>query len=144
MTQRRQKRREGDLILIPLGENLFGYGRVLREPLIAFYDCSTTNDAPPGKLTEFPTVFVIFVMNHSITRGRWRVIGHEPLSGELLKEPLFYKQNPITGQFSIYRDSTGEEVPATQQDCEKLELAAVWEPEEVEDRLRGHFSHQGM
>jgi hypothetical protein len=79
-------------------------------------------------------------MNYSVTDGIWPIIGHEPLSQELLQEPLLCKKDAITGQLTIYRDSTGEEISATQEQCEKLEIAAVWEPSHVEDRLRDHFA----
>lgn len=34
----------------------------------------------------------------------------------------------------------GGEEPASRQELEGLEVAAVWDPEHVEDRLRDHFS----
>ena len=34
----RFKRKEGDIILIKLSDITFGYGRVLNDPLFAFYD----------------------------------------------------------------------------------------------------------
>ena len=38
----RFKRKEGDIILIKLSDNTFGYGRVLNDPLFAFYDLNTS------------------------------------------------------------------------------------------------------
>jgi hypothetical protein len=133
---RKIRRRVGDVVQIPLDHELFGYGRVLHEPLMAFY---TLINRAPSSLDEMilsPVAFKIFVMNHAITGGKWRVIGNRPLESDLLVEPIFFKRDRITGRLALYRDSTGEETPATKEECSCLECAAVWEPEHVEDRLR--------
>jgi hypothetical protein len=77
-------------------------------------------------------------MNHSITSGRWEIIGNSPLDKDLQETPYFFKQDSIDkNKISLYKK--GEEIPALPEECVNLERAAVWEPGHVEDRLRDYF-----
>ncbi len=71
----------------------------------------------------------IWAMNYAMTRGRCKVIGYSPLEEALKSEPTFFKQDPIFGEVTLYRSET--EYPASAEECEHLERAAVWEPEHV-------------
>jgi hypothetical protein len=78
------------------------------------------------------------VMNHAITSGRWSRVANAPLDAALLQPPTFFKQDVMNPNLlSLYR--AGEETPASRDECEGLERAAVWEPEHIEDRLRDHY-----
>ncbi len=134
------RRIQGSVIAIPLPDGSFGYGRLLREPLIAFYDLRSEQILPLEAVLSAPIAFTLFVMNHPITKGHWPVIGKAPLSPELLDDPLFFKKDPISGSLAIYRDSSGEETPATKEQCANLECAAVWEMSHILDRLQDHFA----
>jgi Immunity protein 26 len=134
------RRTIGDVLAIPLGDGTYAYGRVLREPLVAFYDLRSNEILPLDAILVASIVFTLFVKNYPITDGLWPVIGKAQLSGELRKEPLFFKKDALSGALTIYRDSTGEEAPASQDECMKLERAAVWEPHHVVDRLQDHFA----
>lgn len=141
MAQRiKVKRRVGDVVMIPLPEEGYAYGRVLEEPLMAFYDLKSSTKLSVEEIIEVPVAFKIDVMNHAITEGTWPIIGKASLTDDLKEEPLFFKKDPITKQLSIYQDSTGIETPATAAQCKGLECAAVWEPEHVVDRLVDHFA----
>jgi hypothetical protein len=134
------KRLLGDVLIIPLGDGTFGAGRVLKSPLVAFYDYRG-NDIPDiYKIIKQKVIFKLWVMNYAITDGDWTVVGNLPLEPELTKEPLFYKRDSITKALSIYRNSTGEQYLAKLEDCAGLECAAVWEPEHVVDRLNDYFA----
>jgi hypothetical protein len=134
------RRNVGDVVAIPLGDGTYGFGRVLLEPLMAFYDLKEGNIPDLEKIIAAPTAFVVYVMNHAVTDGSWPVVGSASLDENLLVEPLFFKKDRISQRLSIYRDSTGEETPATPEQCEQLECAAVWEPAHIIDRLIDHFA----
>lgn len=138
--KRRFRRTLGDVIAIALGDGTYSYGRVLREPLIAFYNLRSETILPMESVLSCPIAFVLFVMNYPITDGTWPVIGNAPLAGNLLDEPLFFKRDSISGALTIYRDSTGKEIPATREQCKNLERAAVWEPNHIVSRLQDHFA----
>jgi Immunity protein 26 len=143
MSKKKKIRRgQGDIVAIPLSHGAYGYGRVLREPLIAFYDLRSREILPLEDVLRFPVAFTLPVMNYPITDGSWPVVGNAPLTPNLLDEPLFFKKDPITGALTIYRDSSGEEISATKEQCAELECAAVWEPYHIIDRLQDHFSRR--
>ena len=134
---KKQKRNEGDFIKIKLTDEHFCFARVLKEPLIAFYDIKTNTDISLDEISTLPIVFKIWVMNNAITTNRWQVIGHKELEDELKKPAIFFKQDPISKSVFLYSDSI--ETPAVYEQCVGLERAAVWSPEHVEDRLLDHF-----
>jgi hypothetical protein len=134
------RRKQGDILLIPLGNEEYGFGRVLPSVLYAFYDARSPPNFSIDEIIGRPILFKVCVMDYAVKKGIWKVIGNAPLTEDLLIEPWFFKKDPISGVLTLYRDSTGEEIPATRNDCEKLERAAVWDPEHVADRLRDHFT----
>lgn len=137
--RKRIKRIPGDIVQVDLGNGESGYGHIL-ENTIAFYDVKIPPDRPVAEIVAHPILFNVWVMDYAVTRGVWPVIGHAALDAKLLEEPLFYKKDIISKQLTIYRDSTGEETPATISACENLECAAVWDPEHIVDRLVDHFA----
>src|ERR1700749_4026879 len=95
--KKRIRRIEGSVIAIPLSDGTFGYGRLLREPLIAFYNLRSKEILPAEAVLSSPIAFTLLVMNQPITDGDWPVIGKAPLSQELLNDPLFFKKDTISG-----------------------------------------------
>lgn len=140
---KRARRTPGQFVEVDLGGGFRAFGRVLREPLFAFYDHRGAVGSAPDLawLATQPLAFRIMVANHAVTRGRWRVVGSMSLTPDLMTSPDFFKQDPINGGLTIYNDGLAPnyERPATRSECEALERAAVWDPEHVEDRLRDHF-----
>lgn len=136
---KKQKWRAGDVVKIPLGEDQYAFGRVLRKPLMGFYDLLVSELPSVEVIVAKPILFRVWVMNYAVTDGDWPIIGHMPLTPELEETPIFFKQDHITGKFSIYLGN-GQERPVTRKEVEGLERAAVWEPEHIVDRLRDHFA----
>jgi hypothetical protein len=134
---KRIRRRIGDVVKIPLGTGYYGFGRILKEPLVAFYDLRVQAVPNIETIISARVLFKVWVMNHAVTSGRWEVIGNRPLEPDMIAEPVFFKQDPINNKFFKYYKSTA--VAATRQECLGLERAAVWEPEHVEDRLRDYY-----
>lgn len=131
------KRKVGDIVKIQIEDEDYCFGHLLEEPLIAFYDLKSDRDPTIEDLVQLPILFKIWVMNHAITSGRWRIIGHHPLNSKLSESVKFFKQDPISKKIYLYENS--KEVPSSYGQCEGLERAAVWSPEHVEDRLRDHY-----
>lgn len=75
---KRQRRREGDFVEIPLSENSRAYGRVLKSPLFAFYDLCSDKEVSIAELRTAEVIFKVWVMKSAITKGGWRVVGHAP------------------------------------------------------------------
>lgn len=137
---KRVRRKPGDYLAVPLESGDYCFARVLTEPFVAFYEARAETPAFMPTIPSSKILFTIAVMNNIITKGEWPVVGHEPLSEELLVEPLLYKCDAISGAYYLYRDSTNEEIPATKEECENYEEAAVWVGWEVVERLDKHFA----
>jgi len=139
MTKRTQIRRKaGDIVKIDLGDGVSAFARVLLEPLMAFYAISGSNEPSLDEVMKAPVLFKIWVMNNAVTSGRWPVIGNVPLDDAMLVEQTFFKVDPMTKEYSLYR--SGEDIPAKREDCSGLEKAAIWSANHVEDRLRDYFA----
>ena len=136
---RSKKRRVGDIVTIPLGGGNFAFGQVLSEPLIAFFDVTAKSELPVEDILNSQVAFSLWVMNHAVTNGEWKVIAHADVNASIDQAPAFFKKDIITGKLSITHDG-GDEMPATLQEIEGLERAAVWEPSHIVDRLNDHFS----
>jgi hypothetical protein len=129
----------GAFVKVPLDNRWHSYARVLSEPLIAFYDAKTDTDLSLEEIKARPILFVLWVMNRAVTSGRWPVIGVLPVEEYLQDEPEFFKQDKLNpSRLTIYHK--GKERPSTPEVCAKLERAAVWDPEHVEERLRDYFA----
>ncbi|WP_286189982.1 Imm26 family immunity protein [Labrenzia sp. R4_2] len=116
-----------------MSDGQFSYGRVLAEPLNAFYDFVSESEADAETVLSQPVKYTLLVMNNAVTSGRWRVISQADLDADLQKPVRFFKQHLISGELSI--NINGESFPATVQDCIGLECNAVWDAEHVEDRI---------
>ena len=146
MTESTKKHRvrykEGAIVKIDLKDGTYSYARLLREPMILFYDIQTQKeerDPDLNKLISQKELFRLAVMRYAITTGIWTIIGYVDSDPELSKWVNQYKIDSITEKLTIWK-ADGSEIPATWDECKNLECAAVWEPEHVEERLRDHFA----
>ncbi|MGK9337961.1 hypothetical protein KXR65_18390, partial [Sinorhizobium meliloti] len=53
---------------------------------------------------------------------------------------VFFKQDRISGKLTAYDAIANAEVQLSFEEADRLERAAVWSPEHVEDRLRDHLN----
>jgi hypothetical protein len=133
-----QKRRVGDIVKIPLGDDTHTYARVLPEASFAFYDSRGTDEMEIDRIVDLPILFFAAVLHRAIKSRRWAVVGHISRD-DGLRAPAQFIQDPLNkNSFSIYED--GQIRPATRQECLGLERAAVWSPERLEGRLRDHYA----
>lgn len=139
MAKIRGRGKDGDVVVIDLGNGSFGYGRVLPKPLMAFYDLESTEQVAAAEVVKSTVLFIVSVMYQAIKSDRWDIVGNVPLEESLKIEPRFFMQDMLSKEFSIYY--AGKITPAASRDeCIGLERAAVWEAEHLEDRLRDHFA----
>jgi hypothetical protein len=134
----RYRRKVGDIVKIDLGDGTNAFGRVLAEPLMGFYGIRSATVPPLEEIVNAPLLFRVWVMNSAISSGHWESLGNLPLHENLQEDQTFFKVDPMTKEYSLYRN--GDETPAERAECLGLEKAAVWSGEHVEDRLRDHFA----
>jgi len=138
---KRQQRTIGAIIKIDLGKGFYSYGQILKEDIV-FFDIYAQNDLVDlSILLKTPVLFYLGVYNDVITSGRWVKVGKLSIKEEFEIVPLKFIQDSLKpDQFEIYDPNSGEIRKSTKAECKGLECAAVWEAEEVEERLRDHFS----
>lgn len=137
-TRRKSRRRIGDIVKILLPDNFYCFGRVLQEPLVAFYDLHVREIPDIDVIISSPILFKVWVMNSAITTGRWVIVGNRDVDDRTATEPEFFKQDTISKKYSRYFNNM--ETPATKAECIGLECAAVWDAEHVEERLVDHYA----
>jgi len=135
-----QKRTVGSFVKIKLDDTYHTYARILCGAYFAFYDCRTKTDITDmKKIASCNILFINAVYNSAVTRNRWLKVGKLPLESELKTTPPEFIQDQIDPtKFFIYEH--GKIRPATREECEGLECAAVWIPEHIEDRIRDHYA----
>jgi hypothetical protein len=130
--------RPGSFLRIPLADGTFGYGRVLKLPHDAYYDYRTdTPDSDLERIASKPILFKIMVRH--MEKRAWELIGWRELE-EQFSQPIVHFMQDI-GNYrdcSIF-DTVGNERSAEPQECIGLERSAVWEEENVEERLLDTF-----
>lgn len=128
----------GTFVRIPLADGSFGYGRVLSNPYIAFYNYRTTE--PSSDLDEISAKPVLFTQAVRLfDYDRWANIGNNELEGEVAKPVVRFMQDLADFRKCTIFDSEGRERPATPEECIGLERAAVWDPHHIERRLLDTF-----
>lgn len=135
----KQRRKIGDVIEIDLGDQTHVYGQVLADASYAIFDSRSAEPQAIGSVVRRPILFFIAVMDHAVKSGRWRVIGNLPLDEkDAYPTPTFMQDRFDKTRFQIYE--RGKIRPSTRAECVGLERAAVWEPEQVEDRIRDYYA----
>lgn len=133
-----QHDRPGDIFVIRLGTELFGYDMVTNSENYAYYDRSDGKVQNKLDHTTSSVLFITAVHGYAIRKGRWDVIGNRPLEESLKKPVQFFRvdhTDPMN--YRIYEE--GRVRLSNEEDCSGLEPLAVWDPEHIEERLRDHL-----
>ncbi|PFH80666.1 Imm26 family immunity protein [Bacillus sp. AFS088145] len=131
---KRTRRKIGNIHAIPLPNGNFAFGRTFRDASIGIYVHIGENIEDLPKIEDYQ--FVVGVYNDVLTSGDWPLVDYRPFKDE--KEewpPPSSIIDSISGEYSIYHK--GEISKANKDDCQGLEIAAVWEAEDIIDRITG-------
>lgn len=129
-------KRMGDFLSISL-DGQFGFGRIVRDGFFAAYDLMAPVIPPITQIAQSKVLFIVPVNYNEYATRRWKVVGHEPPEDFLMQPQKFKRKDPITGKVDIYYED--EFYPVTDEDLDKLEVAAAWSADNIEMRLRKHF-----
>jgi hypothetical protein len=143
----RENHAPGRVVRIDLGDGRCAYGRKLLGPNVEFYDRPGTSGESVDLLdvVASPVAFTIWVMKYAFRRrDGWELLDVVPLTDEEVSTiARRAKKDVLSGALTIYWSDyvtgTNGEIAASEQECEGLEVAAIWDPQHVEDRLRDHF-----
>ena len=129
----------GSVLRVDLDHQWHVYARILARTRIAFHDCRVS--APEKdflKIVKTPVLFVLAVGGRA-DKGHWPKVGHVPLEMASIPLPEQFMQDIVTGACRIV-DQSFNDRPAKPEECIELERAAVWDPVQVEDRIRDHYA----
>jgi hypothetical protein len=129
----------GSVLRVDLDHHWHVYARILNRTKIAFHDCRVS--APEKDLLKIVKTSVLFVLavGGRADKGHWPRVGHVPLEMAPVPIPEQFMQNIVTGACKII-DQSFNTRPARPEECIALERAAVWDPADVEDRIRDHYA----
>ncbi|QSP95504.1 hypothetical protein LPB19_03545 [Marinobacter salinisoli] len=126
----------GNVYSVPLGDGSYCYAQALESPEFAFFDVATKTELSVQEAISYPLMFRIWV--HKSALKTWKSLGKAPVSDSLSKQVLRFKQDALTGKLNIYIN--GQETPATLEQVQGLECAAVWEGSHILSRISDHLA----
>lgn len=137
---KRQRITPGAVLEIVLNGKYY-YAQILKSKGCAFFDFKSEKPINNHSiLNDVNILFILRVYDDVITKGRWIKVGKLDIRDELQTEPFKFIQDSLNPKsFELYNPNTGEIIPATREQVEGLECAAVWEAEHVEDRIRDYY-----
>jgi hypothetical protein len=128
----------GTFVRIPLEDGSFGYGRVLANPYVAFYNYRTTKPfSDLDVIASKPLLFTQAVRLFGY--DRWANIGKRELEGEVAKPVVRFMQDLADFRKCTIYDSAGMVKEVGPEECIGLERAAVWDMHHIERRLLDAF-----
>ena len=124
----------GTFLALPLKEGLFGFGRALEDPYMAFYNwASETSEQDLAELDGRPILFKVAV--RLFDSDGWKEIGRQPLSDDLKKPVQMWMEDARSPTGFFVFDSLGYRHPGTKEEVATLERASVWDAHNVVHRL---------
>ena len=137
---KRQRITVGAILEIEIEEKYF-YAQILTEADCAFFDYQSNQKLNDYSiLLNTPVLFIVAVYDDVITQGHWLKVGKLDVRENLKIKPMKFIQDALSPQnFELYDPNTGEIKPARKEECKGLERAAVYEAEDIEERLIDHY-----
>lgn len=129
---KRQRVKDGDILAIKIGHELYAFGRVI-DGAIAVYNYTSEDMNKLPDIEDRYFLFIVTVYVDVLSSGEWPRVGRDNLK---LSLPRYFKRDQISGKYSIYDCNEEKEYPATRDDCIGMEKLAVWHKEIVEERIR--------
>lgn len=127
----------GSVLRVDLDTDRHCYARALTRPsryaFLDGVDRLAVDDL--AAVVHRPVLFVLAVTDPA---DRWPVVGILPPEFAPIPVPEQFMQDVVTGRCRIV-DAEFNARAATPEECVGLERAAVWHPEDVEERLRDHY-----
>lgn len=129
----------GDIVMIPVSDTDFVFGRLLKDSSIAIYPLLSTEAVDISQLVRKKILFDPGVFDTNIVNGKWKIIGHIPFehADESWPSPKCIRDIINPDKCRIYYK--GEMKPATEKEVKGLEEQAMFKPEglvaEIQKRL---------
>jgi len=131
--------RFGDVFYFQIENGNFCYAQVLEEPECAFF--SLESKKPDCAESAIVSNLLFRAWVHKSSYKQWSKACNFPVAASLAEKIPRFKKNALNGRPSIYID--GKETPATFDEVQGLECAAVWEHEHIISRISDQLSGKG-
>ncbi len=128
-----KRKRPGDVLAIPLGGGDFAYARLHRESVLGIYAGRYRS------ISELPADAPYFRMLcvYASDLAALETVSHRPFADEAESwYPDFAVADAVTGR-KYGRYHRGEILPCAAEECEGLEICAVWTVSHITDMLCG-------
>jgi hypothetical protein len=126
----------GDIVMIPVSDGLYVFGRLMQDASIAIYSFLSKGIVDVHQLVGKEVLFDPGVFDTNIANGQWKIIGSIPFSNadESWPTPKYIRDVINPNKYRIY--CKGEMKPASEQEVEGLEKQVMYKPEELVDEIK--------
>ena len=127
----------GDIFLVPLEENLYGVGRVLKinlaTVLVELYYMKPIKDVADFNFDEAKMrkpIVMAWCYDDGLRNGNWRIFGNKPINEEI-EMPYFWTQDAANKKYSIRRGTPdsfmtyGEHIEIRKEDIDKYDMFGI-------------------
>jgi|APLak6261703504_1056268.scaffolds.fasta_scaffold34234_2 hypothetical protein len=135
---KRQRVKDGDILAIKIGHELYAFGRVI-DGAIAVYNYTSEDMNKLPDIEDRYFLFIVTVYSNVLSSGQWPKVGHD---GASLVRPNYYMRDEVSGEYSIYNTKDQSETPSNEACCKGMERLAVWHKEIVEERIRDTLQNE--
>lgn len=138
---KRSKKIIGSIIIIPISENEFYYGRIIKDYNFVFYDYkSAVQNIDLAFIIKQDILFAAQVNFHAIRKGDWQIIGHLELDDRHKLNPIFFQADFFNKTFYEYNVMSLEKT-LVYKTFEKggLQDGGIYSIEQIKERLIAYF-----
>ena len=122
----------GTILSIKLPNDKYAFARMFKDGVIGVYQKQSISQDDFPKEEEYS----FFVGIYKFSLKKWKIIGHKPFYDvDSSWPPKMFIHDVISDKYNIYYK--GEIKCSTKEECMGLECAAVWDTEQIIDRLMG-------
>lgn len=140
-----KKTKPGDLIRVPISDELHTYARILVDGSYAFYDCPSRKERVDyEEILKSDILFTAHVNIHAVKSGKWKVVVNIPLEPALSKfYPNYFMPaptNPVNiGFYKVYKDEIENAIAKDWIRTGKIQKGGINGREHIEPRLRDYY-----
>jgi Immunity protein 26 len=140
------KNKIGDLIKVPIGNNMHTYARIIVDNSYAFYDCRTSLEIKDFSIIlNSEILFFCYVYHLSIEQGGWEKIINLPLEKSLENfYPRYFNPSPTRVEninfYNVYKDEIENAISKDWIKTGKIQLDGIYNFEHVIARINDYYN----
>jgi hypothetical protein len=117
---KRKRLRVGDIVAIPVEEDLYAYAKLYQDSNIGLYKLLSEHVLDTETVRKAEIIWWTPCVTNHVTAGSWTVIGHEEFESEEASwAPPMYSHDPLFGFYWIWHK--GNRWKATREETEGLD-----------------------